>query len=131
MLDTALLLKVKDQILKQPERFHMGAYVNYDDADCATTHCLAGWAYFFKHDMHMQIDPGSDNQYGERLGAEALGITEAESSVLFYDWRWPLAYSLKYREVGYGDPSIDAEKGARIAADLIDEVVERGIWWAA
>ncbi len=122
MLDTELLLKVKEQILLEPERFDMEFYV--ERRKCGAVCCIAGWAHKLKYGRHMP--KGRFMSVNTASGARALGLSLDEADALFFSTNWPIDWQRRW-ENEWGD----APEQALVAAALIDQVIKRGgVWWA-
>jgi hypothetical protein len=127
-MNVELLLKVKEQILKEPAQFQM-AWIftrhivdSYTDIDrdkipnCGTAACIAGWAI----SIHRGMTPKqvSDSEIGGWEDAqELLGIGRGWADELFNVERWPTGY----KEAWYESDTL--EDRAQVAADRIDDFI--------
>lgn len=112
----ALLLKIKEVILKYPQHFNMGTFLWEPDCDaedrfrdyvqngistqnfithkqCKTTGCIAGHALCLSDNPHFEFYTSSALSIKHILfaesGAVTLGITMEQASKLFYPEEWP------------------------------------------
>jgi hypothetical protein len=119
-LNVELLLKVKDQILREPSRFNMG-YWGWES--CGTTCCIAGLAHIIDC-LDRGVEPWDPNEpyFDPDDVAGALGIGEHEKQDrLFYATEWPGEFQMRYEEAQ------TREERARVAADYIDHVVDESL----
>jgi hypothetical protein len=127
-LNVKLLRKVKEHILAEPNRLQMGEWIErsepggfvYDyDAEvtvpaCGTTACIAGWTCLLGKGMEF------DARGPFRISAEAnklLGVTEEDTSDLFYVDQWPREIGERFEE------SRDVHERASLAARRIDQFI--------
>lgn len=125
MTTKELLLKVKEQILTEPSRFHMSHWFYNKDENqdyygpcallhnCNTAACIAGWAIALSGETELIEDPHED---AKRI----LGITESQANSLFYITSWEEP-ELRERFVS----SRSEAEIAAIAAQIIDNFIER------
>lgn len=105
-MNKELLLKVKAEILNQPERFDMSDW----HSPCGTTHCIAGWCEV------IQKRPYTRNSSAKQSAQADLGLTDDECKRLFFAHNWPNEYSRQY----FGQsPKIKAQ----VATDRIDHFI--------
>lgn len=128
MLNTELLLKVKEQILKEPLQFIMGNWfqtkheiVQEPIPNCGTAACIAGWAIA----IHNQMNPAkacaavSNHEFkwhsSEFIADDILDPKgDITVSNLFYVDRWPYQLAFDFRN------SEDPVRRAQLAAQAID-----------
>lgn len=112
-MNTELLLKVKEQILQEPERFDMRNWVWGDG--CNTTGCIAGWAVAIGEDRPLSMDL----QFVKGLGCvvdraqRLLDLSDPAKMRLFHSEAWPHHVAAAYNNA-------DQRVRAKIAAKRID-----------
>jgi hypothetical protein len=127
-LNVKLLRKVKEHILAEPNRLQMEEWIErsepgkfiYDyDAEvtvpaCGTTACIAGWTCLLEKGMEFDA-PDCDRIPEE--ASKLLGVTEEETSGLFYVNEWPRGIGKRFEE------SQDIHERASLAARRIDQFI--------
>lgn len=111
--------------------------LNEEPAGCGTVGCIAGWALYnagfelwdrkldqWPEYLGTQEHSNASTQAPRIRGQELLGLTDKESSKLFYHAAWPPEWREKYL-AAEDDPCTRA----KVVHDLIDEIIEKGIWW--
>lgn len=133
-MNIPLLRKVKAAILKHPNQFEMGSwfsdtlFLGYDKrtgrikerpaGGCGTAACIAGWACHVALGHRKLYE--TDGDVGQSTSCEAsdlLGLTEAQSSRLFFDGEWPR----KHREQLEDAKTLKGR--ARAASDRISHFI--------
>jgi hypothetical protein len=119
-MNTELLLKVKEAILREPEHFDMADWFRFRE-ECGTTACIAGWAISIGRNCDNLASAAAladlsdvNNWFHGQLLLE-LEFPEAER--LFMWSEWPLYFRSQY---------INSETNASralIAADRIDQFI--------
>jgi hypothetical protein len=112
-VNTKLLNQVAVAILDEPREFNMSSWVRPDDeSPCGTTACIAGHAVALSRNLpslrrltKFHVCPRAE---------EALGINVPQSDRLFLLRRWPVEFSLAYREAS-SCMEVDHELRAEIA----------------
>lgn len=125
-MNRTLLLKVKEQILKEPNSFFMSGWVNknyfpFEDyeltitkPDCGTAACIGGWTCLLGEANKQDV-----NEKGHSaVAAKLLGLEEHETGKLFSVERWP---NHLYKRWGKAK---SVEERAKIAAEVIDDFIE-------
>lgn len=100
-MNVELLLKVKEQILKEPPLFDMTTWSA--KTPCGTSHCIGGWA--------LSLYEGVDKNIPYE---EALEIAWTEAGRLFYKDSWPDGLRTDYYLASTDD------QRAEVAARRID-----------
>ncbi len=129
MLDTKLLLEIKDRILAEPHLFDIGEWS--EERPCGTVCCLAGWAYLLKHGSLITEDQTGPPYltFSER-GAATLGLDRYQGNGLFHVSSWPDPYRTRMLAAYQTNDNAQCRRDqALVAAELIDAIVDRGIWW--
>jgi len=95
MLNTDLMIQVRNQITMDPQSHYQSAWENLDGpAWCGTTRCMAGWAIHLATGRTVQdVCNYGEGLQGARddwthpadLGAELLGLDDNEAAALFYE----------------------------------------------
>lgn len=118
-MNTALLLKVKEKILKYPERYAQDVF-GYVDSKCGTDHCIGGWAL----KIAKQTPYRSDTAWRE---AQVLLLLDDDQAFNLFD------YPVGQEGNGWPQKFVDAylnaktPKGrARVAARRIDHFIKTG-----
>lgn len=131
-MNVELLKKVRDYIVKHPNRFVMDAYlftpensgikngfeaddgefINFDK--CGTAACIAGWTCLIKEEEVVKI---SGNFPFHGAGRDHLELTEDQAGRLFYTDDWPEPYRGNYQDAD------DQSARSRIAAARIDHFI--------
>jgi hypothetical protein len=149
-MHTANTERIITQILRQPERFYMGswidtAFIDTNEGDgvpdvCGTSCCIAGWAVYNDrlpseadpHDAGLTI---ADLYYNVETidwaeeGADLLGLEADDGRIpLFFVTDWPGAYRLIYDDQG------EHIAAASLLRDMLDGTVQlseadRRSWW--
>lgn len=106
-MNTTLLKKVKAAILKHPDQFEMENLFQHDlkglymhAGGCGTAACIAGWTY------HILLGPKmvkTSHKHAIRNAHDVWDKANAalklqDAGQLFYTWRWPVKYQVRYRE---------------------------------
>ena len=102
-MNVELLLKIKEQILKEPENFVMSVY------HCGTAHCIGGWA-------QVMTGPRVDSMVTTDA-LNALDISLAQGDKLFYVAGWPTKFRLAYVN------DVTREGRVKAAVDRIDHFI--------
>lgn len=103
-MNIELLLKVKEQILKEPKQFIMDRWFcnspdgNYEIPNCGTAACIGGWGWAISKGLNPRE---ARKYYDENDFPKLFDISIYQASRLFYLARWPL----KFREKGYSTNS--------------------------
>jgi hypothetical protein len=115
------LRQIQKQIKKNPEHFSMSTFF-YNPPDrryspieslgilvpdmtaCGTTACIAGWAI-----VNTGLKIRTDDCF--KLGKEALGLTERQAYLLFFEQYWPM----KFKKL---DTSSDKKQAANAVARI-------------
>ena len=135
-MNTELLEEVRQQILSNPNSFHMNYFFDEPDIDekeelelCDTVGCLCGWtAQIAKTKRKKSLTALGVRGHWDttNVALRLLKITVLEGEALFHRENWPQAYQDKYNEA----PT--AAKKARITSELLKQVIKkREIWWAS
>lgn len=121
-MNTDLLLKVKEQILREPKQFIMSHY--FQDANqfgdtppnCGTAACIAGWAL----SIAGNVTPKEEARRGSyHLRARTLlDLDYDHAEELFDTAYWPTTFRSRYCNAS------TQEELAQIAADRIDAFIE-------
>lgn len=114
-MNVALLEKIAEVIVEQPDNFDMG------DWHCDSSHCIGGWAQLLSglpqtKDASNMADLLGLEFEPERLedeGPDLHAHDNCESGRLFYEGNWPS----KFRY--YGSEEYDSADVARVAAARI------------
>ena len=112
-MNIELLLKVKEQILKDPERYNQDIYGH---GSCSSAHCIAGWAIVLgKKKWPDQI------AHVWNLAHKVLSLRGRQDSKLFsVGGDWPKKFASAYLKA-------KTPKGrARVAARRIDHFIKTG-----
>jgi len=91
-MNVALLRRVQEQILREPERFEMDAWINYlvsDQRVCQTMMCIGGWAIALSGEKV----PRTTIETVEAL-SRLLDVHEKQVYNLCFEANWPDAYRL-------------------------------------
>lgn len=93
-----LLRRVQKKILAQPKGFDMSGYEM--DTACGTERCIAGWAIALNHKIGDSIYslPSMLRSVPLEVASKDLGLSDRESSVLFYYHLWPDKFREPYRK---------------------------------
>lgn len=128
-MNKELLKQVRDAILQNETRFDMCDFIDWPSSDlsdeelikdCKTTFCIAGWAVKLTQEKLDLLD------FGHIGGRRALDLTDDEANKLFYHGSWPNEYYDRY----YHALMVGAHsEQVKITIELIDEILEKGIWW--
>jgi hypothetical protein len=116
-MNKELLLKVKEQILREPRQFQMDAFFTARDADtpnCGTAACIAGWAIA----IHLAKQPSRARR--ELVGDYATYASEIlghNADRLFYLDEWPDHLYERWLK------SESTDECAQIAAEAIDDFI--------
>lgn len=98
-INKSLLRKVRNHILEDERRFDMMRFVERrrgsEAPPCGTVGCIAGWAVMLADGIPKRITVTYYEGVGKRA-AELLGLSEDESSSLFYDPCWPEPFHARY-----------------------------------
>ncbi len=144
-MNTQLLEEVRQHILKDPKSFNMIDYMipqkdvkatlGYDH--CGTVGCICGWAARLVQvkrkkslsslGLYQPFSGRFSEYYGDEpiVATKFLKISEEEGEHLFHEERWPDKYKLAYTR------ATTPAKRARVAANLLKEVIKRKrVWWA-
>lgn len=121
-MNKELLLKVKEQILKEPKQFNMDNWFTRAPGvpNCGTACCIAGWALT----LNMAVSPNvarlstADLLSSEIECAAAELLDTSDAHKLFYVCNWPL--ELRHRYIS----SWRYSTVAQVAADAIDWFIE-------
>lgn len=113
-MNTELLLKVRAQILKEPERFSMDFFKL--EIPCGTLHCIGGWALALSGFTIPSVDP-------THAARAVLNLQYKQGAKLFFDCNWPTKLRREYfRAACNGDrPAM-----ATAAASRIDHFIKTG-----
>ena len=104
-----LLLKVKEQILKQPELFDMSRW--FLPTECGTAACIAGWAWLLSGREEREFS-------GDRTRmVPQLDLTAEQERSLFHVCDWPRIFAGHYKSAR--TPAYRA----RIGAERIDHFI--------
>lgn len=132
-MNKELLLKVKDQILKEPKQFFMGSWFStqFDASkpiwpvpNCGTSACIAGWAVALnakKNPNLMAEHYNATHDSIESDAMQALEISYQDAQDLFFASYWPMDLRDRYQEMEYKDNA--PEELAKIAAERIDRFI--------
>lgn len=128
-MNRTLLLKVKEQILAEPESFEMETWVRtefpfrdyeikFDKPDCGTAACIGGWACLLEGEKAKSCegDEVTSHRYYQHA-MQYLGINDEQARVLFNTAAWPD----DLRTAWYDTRS--KNKRAKIAAERIDRFI--------
>lgn len=142
-LNIELLTKIKEQILREPERFDMSCFFDEEDdpfppftddgSYCGTSACIGGWAIF--------LSDKKLNSPGEHMDDKAqalLGFPKRELTSLFYANCWPEDLRDEYYSLHRERDKLslskrsehsrgDARSRSVVAARVIDRVIS-GEW---
>lgn len=83
--NTDLMIQVREHIAAHPERHDQASWGR--KSRCGTTHCIAGWAAALngaKLEWTFALLRTADDQTPDDYAQKALGLTEDETSGLFY-----------------------------------------------
>lgn len=126
-MNTKLLLRVKNRILKEPAQFIMadGISTRAGDGDlprkipnCGTACCIAGWAVTLAaKKLPKNIKSKSWFGYVEKRAQNILELNAYQRAGLFYLTHWPLHYRTAWKAAS------TLEGRAQIAADRIDHFI--------
>lgn len=118
-MNATLLLKVKEQILAEPNKFFMSSWVHslplienrVMHEGCGTAACIGGWACLLSNtEVHY-------GKYDEAASA-ALGIERQTCGTLFATSKWPEDLQMRW------NAAKTAREQAEIAAERIDRYVD-------
>lgn len=128
-MNTELLLKVKEQILREPRQFDMFTWFSYSETipNCHTTACIAGWAITLGKTKPNPLEAAKEIRYnfavtnmhawGEsrdkvyEVALPLLDITEEQAMRLFGEEDWPTNFYEDYSKAT--TPRARAEVAAR------------------
>lgn len=119
-INTEMFQKVYDQITQHPETHYQGTWENgyggYDDDECGTTRCVAGWAVAFakgwenesilgRCGLGVMLPDGSGRHMSPvgAVAADILGLDLTEAYELFYDTNNAEAVEACLRYANKGD----------------------------
>jgi len=112
-VNATLLLKIKEQILREPKSFNMDTWEGKGTPPCRTAHCIGGWAIVLSggtvpHRWEMWQDECA------RMARKALNITLKQGNQLLFEEKWPAAFQ------PHNNPGVSL---AQIAANRIDAFI--------
>lgn len=140
-LNRDLLRSVRDRIQEKPKAFNMDTWYEvpgvgvpeiYPETPvCGSTACIAGWTVFLSGITQVEhtIPVSLSSKY---RASGLLGLTDTQSSALFYDYRWPGKAGREARDLyrKYHEGTITAqersEHTAELAVQLIDRIIKQG-----
>lgn len=120
-MNKELLLKIKEQILKEPTRFYMGDW-NYN---CGTAHCIGGWASVLSGRTPLSaIESFRGGTSEQQIAAELLRLDYTTASALFHVSSWPPTFKNAYYVIEDKDDRTNRNQAlAEVAAQRIDHFI--------
>lgn len=98
-MNEGLLLKVKERIYANPDRFRMGAYIT--EIGPITCGCIAAFSIAEgEHTELVDVSAKADRTpigYEAKRAAELLEITAEQGWLLFHLGMWPVEFRLMYK----------------------------------
>lgn len=141
-MNVELLRKVKDYILAEPKRLHMGDWgCKFSNAMlerrpelrnvvpiCQTTACIAGWAVILEKPELLNLNPDNETEqdkfqvamdHARAWASDLLELDYEEGQRLFYELNWPILFCKAYERAKFS-PTNSAAKKAQVAAERIE-----------
>lgn len=128
-MNIELLLKVKEQILREPRQFNMEHYFfTYEEGyepdteeekipNCGTAACIAGWAIAIAYQQNPREANQNLNSYAGPIARDLLELHYMQSERLFHTCDWPKRFKDEYFSANTN------QERAEVAARRIDHFI--------